>query len=171
MKPISEWGTSAMTPKSRGEKAWVVFGLLVFVAHRILEVNDSTGGAAGKLMLLLEVIMLAMTFPLGSVAMLFLGLLTVSCESCRDLEWTLDWNTLMFVGYLQWFWVIPELRRRNKLTLLDLSPRRAAEASSHGELSAAAAGLFPVLLPQTATALPQEFDEEGRTPLERVLEL
>jgi len=161
-----------MTPKCKSEKAWLAFGLLVFVGHRLLEVGGD-GGAAGSFMLLLEVIMVAMTFPLGSIAMLFLALLTVSCESCRDLEWMLDWSTLMLAGYLQWFWLVPELRGRNKLTLLNLSPRTVAETIGHLGLSVATPEPLPALppLPLTAEELPREFDGEGRTPLERVLEV
>ncbi|MGH9942203.1 MAG: hypothetical protein ACRD9R_07590 [Pyrinomonadaceae bacterium] len=163
-----------MTPKSGIEKAGLAFGLLVFAAYRTLEANAANGGgngAADGWMLLLGVIMALMTFPLGGVVMFFLALLTETCESCQELGWALNWSTLMFVGYLQWFWLVPELRSRNRLTLLNLAPRAAAAGMFNGlRANAPTAAIQPPAATVEAVISPRKFDAEGRTPLERALD-
>ncbi len=92
--------------KTRVEKAWLVASVSAFVLHRLLEVEPD-GGA----MWLVEAAMIALSFPCGPIAMLFILMGVEGLSESTDLSWLLDWSTLLFVGYIQWFWVLPELCR------------------------------------------------------------
>jgi hypothetical protein len=102
--------------KTRAEKAWLVASLTALVLHRLLEVET---GASG--MWLVETVMILLTFPFGPFVMLFLAIGVDWLRAYTDASWLIDWSTLLLAGYLQWFWVLPEIRRRTQLITLNLS--------------------------------------------------
>jgi hypothetical protein len=102
--------------KTRAEKAWLVASLTALVLHRLLEVET---GASG--MWLVETAMILLTFPFGPFVMLFLAIGVDWLRAYTDAGWLIDWSTLLLAGYLQWFWVLPEIRRRTQLITLNLS--------------------------------------------------
>ena len=152
--------------KTRGEKTWLVAGMTSLVLHRLLEAGPDTGA-----MLLPEAAMIALSFPFGPIAMLFILMGVEGSGANADLSWLLDWSTLLFIGYIQWFWVLPEMRRNNQAITLNLAPpieiAPATPPDDSATLSEAAPPAF-----DAATLLPPlaEFDEAGLTALERVLQ-
>ena len=154
--------------KTNIEKAWLVSSLLAFAAHRLFEASAfGHYDAAAPLRLWLEVAMVALSFPLGGLVMFVLQGVALGCDGCRELEWTLDWSTLLFAGYIQWFWVLPEILRERQLTFLDLKQR--PEHSSPP--AAAAAPPLPAFDHAAFTTSPlAEFDEAGLTALDRVFQ-
>jgi hypothetical protein len=178
-----------MICKSTGEKVWLAASLSAFFAHRVLEGGASRVSDEG-FMVFLQLLMIVASFPLGAVAIFIVALSVDACESCGELKWMLDWSTLLLAGYFQWFWIVPEIRRRNQLTLLNLEPptrgkrKRAARARptaltpapggnsctitfASAPARAVACGEVRADSP-TARPLPH-FDEAGLTPLEKVL--
>ena len=108
--------------KTKIEKTWLVASVLIFVTHQLLEVSvPGHYNAAGALRLWLEVAMVALSFPLGGMALFVIQNVAYWCDGCRDLEFMVDWSTLLFAGYIQWFWVLPEFLRGRKLSLLNLT--------------------------------------------------
>jgi len=153
--------------KTKAEKAWLVASVTALVLHRLLEVEPDAGG-----MLLVEALMSALSFPCGPVAMLFIMMGVGGLSDYTDVSWLLDWSTLLFVGYVQWFWVLPEIRRNNQTITLNLtSPVEIASPAPPQDDSLTLPELAPVVF-NTATFVPllAEFDEAGLTALERVLQ-
>lgn len=149
--------------KTKAEKAWLVASVAAFVLHRLLEVGPDAGG-----MFLVEWLMIALSFPCGPVAMIFILIGVEGLSDYADLSWLLDWSTLLFVGYVQWFWVLPEIRRNSQpLTLSLQQPVETTSPDAASTLLTAAPILF-----NAATFVPPlaEFDEAGLTALERVLQ-
>lgn len=172
--------------KTKLEKAWIVASVTALVLHRLLEDEPNVSGA----LLLFEWAMILLSFPFGPVAMIFLAIVVESLGVYRDVSWLFDWSTLLFVGYIQWFWVLPEIRRNSQLLTLNLTSPVAIvspvetispiKITSPSEIAAPAAppdaSLTPPELPapfvfDVAAFVPvlAEFDEAGLTALERVL--
>lgn len=186
-----------LTCKTKIEKAWLVAGLSIFIAHRLLDASSHDYySPAAPLRLFLELSMIVISFPFGGLTLFALHAAMFWCDDCRSFDFLFDWSTLLLAGYIQWFWVLPEFLRGRKLTLLDL--RRTAEVVSTNSAPAVTAAAtttattatpdpLPVALPQK-TALPDtraprrafdasayvprraEFDEAGLTALGRVLQ-
>jgi len=187
--------------KTKIEKAWLVTSASIFVLHQLLE--DSSPGCyadAAPLRMWLGVAMIALSFPFGGLALLALHGALFWCDDCRNVEFLFDWSTLLFAGYIQWFWVLPEILRNRELTLLDLkrlpetvSPNVSApdpeptpaalEAASPVALEAASPVACEAASPVACEAAPPpafdaaafvprlaEFDEAGLTALDRVLQ-
>jgi hypothetical protein len=159
--------------KTKVEKAWLVASLTALVLHRLLEVDPDADG-----LWLIETLIVVLTFPCGPVAMLFLAIGVEAMSDRTDLSWLLDWSTLLVVGYLQWFWVLPEIRRNNRLTIVNLSS--SVELDSPSEIAAPAPPPGSLNLPElppapvafnAAAFVPPlaQFDEAGLTALDRVL--
>ncbi|MBA3768103.1 MAG: hypothetical protein H0W99_14200 [Acidobacteria bacterium] len=159
--------------KTKIEKAWLVTSLIILVTHRMLEASPPDYySQANMLRLWLEVAMVLLSFPLGGLVMFVIRDATFWCDECGNLEWMLDWSTLLFVGYVQWFWVLPEIRRNNQTITLNLtSPIEIASPAPPQDDSLTLPELAPVVF-NTATFVPllAEFDEAGLTALERVLQ-
>jgi hypothetical protein len=155
--------------KTKFEKAWIVTSVVILVIHRMLEASAlDSYSPAHLLQIWLDVAMVVLSFPLGGLVMLILQEATLWCDACRGLEATLDWATLLFAGYIQWFWVLPEILRSRQLTLLNLRqpativlPEVARPDSEAPPVLTAKAESFPFP--------PAEFDEAGLTALDRVL--
>jgi hypothetical protein len=160
--------------KTKTEKAWLVVSLFILVAHRMFEVAPPSHYSPAYLLeVWLEVAMVVLSFPLGGLVMFVLRDAVFWCGGCRGLEWTLDWATLLFAGYIQWFWVLPEILRGRQLTLLNL--RQPVEAVLPDATSSAPAPEVTQVAGASAasgsfTHLPAEFDEAGLTALGRVLQ-
>lgn len=180
--------------KTKIEKVWLVTSVSILVVHKMLEGSSPAYYEVDTpLGLFLKLAMIALSFPLGSLAMYALHDARFWCEGCRDLEWMLDWSTLLFAGYIQWFWVLPEFLRGRKLILislkqrpetispdavaasiaepaaasLDVAPRAACEDAPRAAREAAPLPAFDV-----AAFAPRldEFDEAGLTALGRVFQ-
>lgn len=157
--------------KTKWEKAWLVASVTAFVLHRLLEVEPHSGA-----MWLVEALMVALSFPFGPIAMLFILMGVEGASGYADLSWLLDWSTLLFVGYIQWFWVLPEIRRNSQLTTLNLAQPVEMVSALPSNNSATLAITLPATVPpfvfNSATFLPPltEFDEAGLTALDRVLQ-
>jgi hypothetical protein len=171
--------------KTKIEKAWLATSACIFVLHRILE-NSSPGcyADAAPLRMWLGVAMIALSFPFGGLALLALHAALFWCDDCRNVEFLFDWSTLLFAGYIQWFWVLPEIFRNRELTLLDLKrlPETVAPNVSTPGPDPAPAALetaSPVVLEaaplpafEAAAFVPgfAEFDEAGLTALDRIFQ-
>ena len=156
--------------KTKIEKACLVTSLIILVTHRMLEASPPDYySPANMLRLWLEVAMVLLSFPLGGLVMFVIRDATFWCDECGNLEWMLDWSTLLFVGYIQWFWVLPEILRGRQLTFLSLrQPEEAVLLDA-----SASAPKVPQVLAATAESFtfpPAEFDEAGLTALDRVLQ-
>ncbi|HEX8129785.1 MAG TPA: hypothetical protein VF527_11845 [Pyrinomonadaceae bacterium] len=140
--------------KTKIEKAWLWTSVSIFVAHRLLE-NSSSGyySSADPLRLWLELAMIVLSFPFGGLALLALHVALFWCDDCRNLDFLFDWSTLLFAGYIQWFWVLPEFLRNRKLTVLDL--KRTPEIVAHAAAPSVAANVTstPVASHAAATAV------------------
>ncbi|HYG12468.1 MAG TPA: hypothetical protein VD835_21210 [Pyrinomonadaceae bacterium] len=171
--------------KTKIEKAWLVSSVSIFVMHRLLEASSPGYTPTDPLRLWIELAMIALSFPLGGLTLFALHGVAFWCDDCRSLEFLFDWSTLLFAGYIQWFWLLPEFLRNRKLTLLDL--RRLPETVSpnvspaiHEATPAPFAAAPPprafnsvpldAFGPSTFAPTLAEFDEAGRTPLDRVLQ-
>lgn len=180
--------------KTKIEKAWLVTSVIIMVTHKLLESSSSGYEASSEpLRLWLEMTMLVLSFPLGGLTLFALHDALYWCDDCRNLEFLLDWSTLLFAGYIQWFWLLPEFLRNRKFTFLDLHLGRRQETAAP-ESSPSPAGATPAPLSvapaafealthaaQEAAPLPAfdavacapalaEFDEAGLTALGRVLQ-
>ncbi len=171
--------------KTKIEKAWIVASVLILVAHKLLEGSAPLHyEAATYVGWWLKAAMTVLSFPFGGMTAFALYDAMFWCDGCRDLEWLLDWPTLLFAGYIQWFWMLPEFLRARKLTLLDLkrppetvspgaSPANnesnpaAFDAAAHAAFEAAPLPAF-----DAAAFVPRhaEFDEAGLTALDRVFQ-
>ncbi len=152
--------------KSRVEKAWLATSLLVFVAHRWLEATNGGFAPLSSPATCLKWAMVALSFPSGALAMFVINDAVYWCEGCRHLEWMLDWSTVLFAGYIQWFWMLPEYRKRRELNVLQLKDvGRVDKVTAPHEAVAALASAPP--LPAASTFA--EFDAAGLTALDRVL--
>jgi hypothetical protein len=171
--------------KTKIEKAWLVTSACIFVLHRLLE--DASPGCyadAAPLRMWLGVAMIALSFPFGGLALLALHAALFWCDDCRSVEFIFDWSTLLFAGYIQWFWVLPEVLRNRELTLLDLkrlpetvSPNVSAPdpeptPAAREAASPVAREAAPLPAFDAAAFVPSraEFDEAGLTALDRVLQ-
>lgn len=178
--------------KTGKEKAWLAVSLATFFLHRLMEATSSTEG-----MWVFETLMIVLSFPFGLVAMLFLAIGADALREYMEVGWILDWSTLLVVGYIQWFWVLPEIRRNSKLVSLNLtslvetaspveivSPVKIVspvETAPPSEIASPAPPYKTSTLPEAAPVafnvadfLPSfteftEFDEAGLTALDRVL--
>jgi hypothetical protein len=174
--------------KRKIEKAWLVSSVVMFVAHRLLEFpspghySDST-----PLGMWLEMAMIVLSFPLGGLTLFALHIASFWCGDCRNLEFLFDWSTLLFAGYIQWFWVLPEVMRSRELTFLDLrrplgtvspdaSPASTEPSPAPFEATpckaappvALEAEPLPVFDAASFVPCRAEFDEAGLTALDRV---
>lgn len=185
--------------KTKIEKAWLVAAVGIFVMHRLLEGSSSGYYPSSPLRLWLELAMIMLSFPSGGLTVFVLHITAAWCGDCRNLEFLFDWSTLLFAGYIQWFWVLPEFLRSRKLTLLNLkrppeivSPNAspavnesAATAATFDATPVAAAAAFtpddarprifdaaPLPAFDAAAFAPAlaEFDEGGLTALDRVFQ-
>ncbi|HEX8633570.1 MAG TPA: hypothetical protein VF703_05400 [Pyrinomonadaceae bacterium] len=148
--------------KTKIEKAWLAASVCIFVAHRLLEASSAGYYTpASPLRLWLELLMIVLSFPLGGLTLFALHSLAFICDDCRSLEFLFDWSTLMFAGYIQWFWVLPEFLRDRELTLLDLkrlpdalSPDAspAVEEATPGSCPASMPGARAASMPTTLDA-------------------
>lgn len=170
--------------KTKIKKAWIVASVLLLVAYRLLEGSSPGFEADTYLGLWLKGAMMVLSFPLSGITVLALYDAMYWCDGCRDLEWMLDWPALLFAGYIQWFWMLPEFLRDRKLTLLDL--KRPPETVSPAAAPAVGEGkpaLFAAAPPAVIEAAPlpafdpaafvprlAEFDEAGLTALDRVFQ-
>ena len=114
-----------MFSKTRIEKAWLAASLLTFFAYRVVE-GGGWEHPAGGLTVLLQFFMILLAAPLGLLAMIPVVFAVEACGECGELKWLLDWSTVLFFGYLQWFVLVPEMRKLNTLTFLKLDVPRAA---------------------------------------------
>lgn len=111
---------------------------------------------------LLEIFMFFLSFPLGLVALVF------SQEyGAGFISRTQFWALTLSLGYFQWFHLFPVFLRRNHPPALTLNLAAERAAAPAGP-AASAAGPPPKPLPD-APPVPQ-FNERGRTPLERVFD-
>ena len=185
--------------KTRIEKAWLVAAVGIFLAHRLLEASSSGYYPSSPLRLWLELAMVVLSFPSGGLTLLALHIAAFWCNDCRNLEFLFDWSTLLFAGYIQWFWVLPEFLRNRKPTLLNLKrpPETVSpNASPAVNESTATAATFDATPPPAAAVTPgnakpridtaaaplpafdaaafvpalAEFDEGGHTALDRVFQ-
>ncbi|MCA1564150.1 MAG: hypothetical protein LC803_00560 [Acidobacteria bacterium] len=184
--------------KTKVEKAWLVASVIIFITHRLLDASyPGYYSPSAPLRLWLELAMVALSFPLGGLTLFALHSAAFWCDDCRSLEFLFDWSTLLFAGYIQWFWVLPEFLRNRKLTLLDLKQPTetiSSNASPAVVEPATPAPLSPAtpvavtsspaaVLPAAAVAAPcgafdaatfapplTEFDEAGVTALGRVFQ-
>lgn len=164
--------------KTKIEKVWLVSSLIILFLYKTLEASPQDySSPAIILRWWLEVAMVLLSFPLGGVVMFALQVVSFFwCDGCGHLEWMLDWSTLLVAGYIQWFWVLPQILRDRQLTLLNL--RQTGEAVLTDTSSASTPKAPQVAATATATTAtpaenftfpPTEFDEAGRTALGRVL--
>jgi hypothetical protein len=116
----------------------------------------------------MEAVMIALSFPFGPIAMLFILKGVEGLSDYTNLSWLLDWSTLLFIGYIQWFWVLPEMRRNNETLTLNI--RQSVDAVPAGTASTSPVAA-PVVFDAAAFA-PRlaEFDEAGLTALGRVFQ-
>jgi hypothetical protein len=172
--------------KTKFEKAWLAASVAIFITYRLLEGSSPGYYTLGAMLTQrLELAMLILSFPLGGLTMFVLNDALYWCEGCRNLEFLLDWPTLLFAGYIQWFWVLPEFLRSRKLTLLDL--KRLPETLSPNAAPVVVRPATPAALdaapPRALDAAPlpafdaaayaparAEFDEAGLTALDRVFQ-
>ena len=113
-----------MLCKTRIEKAWLAASLLTLFAYRVVH-GGGWEHPAGGLTVLLQFFMILLAAPLGLLAMLPVVFLVDVCDNCGELKWLIDWSTVLFFGYLQWFVIIPEMRNLNTPTFLKLNAPRA----------------------------------------------
>lgn len=112
-----------MICKTKFEKAWIAASLFALFAYHLF--GGGMHYEESGLVLLLEFAMILLAAPLGVVLMLPIALAIDACDQCSELSWMLNWSTVLFFGYLQWFVLIPEIRRLNELTVLKLETHRA----------------------------------------------
>lgn len=167
--------------KTKIEKAWLVTSLSILFLYKTLEASPQDySSPAIILRWWLEVAMVLLSFPLGGLVMFALQVVSFFwCDGCGHLDWMLDWSTLLLAGYIQWFWVLPQILRDRQLTLLHL--RQTGEAVLTDTSSASTSATTPKAPQVAATATttatvaesftfpPTEFDEAGRTALGRIL--
>ncbi len=153
--------------KTKLEKAWLAASVTAFVLHRLLEVEPDAGA-----MWLVEAAMIVLSFPCGPIAMLFILMGVEGVSDQTDLSWLLDWSTLLFIGYIQWFWMLPEMRRNNQLLTLHLAPPVEVVSALPPDDSTTFPETTRRVIFSSANFVPPltEFDEAGLTALGRVLQ-
>jgi|GEM_PF-4857465 len=183
--------------KTKIEKAWLVTAVGIFLMHRLLEASSPGYYPSNPLRPWLELAMIMLSFPSGGLTLSVLHITAAWCDDCRNLEFLFDWSTLLFAGYIQWFWVLPEFLRSRKLTLLNLKrppeivspkpspavnelPTTVAFDTTHDPAAAAtpddakprASDAVPLPAFDASAFAPAlaEFDEAGLTALDRVFQ-
>ncbi|MDQ1610651.1 MAG: hypothetical protein QOG00_582 [Pyrinomonadaceae bacterium] len=147
--------------KTKLEKAWIIASVLILAAHRLLQTSAPDLYAdATPLRLWLEVLIFISSFPLGGLTVYVVHDAVYWCDGCGAVAWMFDWSTLLFAGYIQWFWVMPELLRGRQLTLLDL--KRTPETFAPNNPSHIAAEATPA---PSATATPAPLATATPAPL------
>ena len=110
----------------------------------------------------IEAVMALLSFPLGTaVAFVF------HSPELGVRGRVLFWALAMGLGYAQWFHLLPALRRRERQRRMHTqNPDAAPSVAPASPLGLRAATAAPAL--DSARAPVPEFDERGRTPLERI---
>lgn len=169
-------GVMRVECKTGAEKAWLAASVSAFVLYHLSEGAYVTDG-----MFLFGALMVGLSFPLGPIAMCCFAVMASLSGGESVWMWLLDWPTLIFVGYVQWFWLLPEIRRSNEPIALNLTqiaaPVAAARVPDNSPAPTMKETLPAAITPaaqvsfDAASFLPplEEFDEAGLTALERVL--
>lgn len=162
---------------TKTEKAWLVASVVIYITHRLMQVSPGDFyNSTDPLRLCLELAMILLSFPFGVLTLFIVDDAMYWCDGCRELGFLLDSPTLLFAGYIQWFWVLPEVLRGRKLTLLDLKSQPktispdaspAVAEATHAPCDAAPLDAF-----DAAAFVPRfaEFDAAGRTALDKVFQ-
>jgi hypothetical protein len=98
--------------KTGVEKAWLVASLTALALHHLLKIEP-----AADWIWVIEGAMIVLSFPFGPLAMLFILLGVEVFSGPTNFSWLLDWSTMLLIGYIQWFWVLPEMMKRNNETI------------------------------------------------------
>ena len=143
-------------------KPWLLLCTTLLVVYSIMPGERETLFFSGAPSSLIEALMFLLSFPLGtSVMPLF------HADDLGVFGRFAFWALAMAFGYAQWFHVLPALLRRvpaSRPVTLNLS-------AGAGVVPRPAFGpgvTRPLALPESARAPLPQFDERGRTPLERV---
>ena len=144
-------------------KPWLLLCTTLLVVYSIMPGEHRTLFFNAAPSSLLEAVMALLSFPLGTaVAFVF------HSSDFGVAGRFAFWAAAMWLGYAQWFHLLPALRRwekRRRTDTLNLDDGRSVAPASPLGLN-----VTPVQPSLEAARSPvPQFDERGRTPLERIL--
>jgi hypothetical protein len=142
-------------------KPWLLLCTTLLLVYSIMPAEHRTLFFSGAPSALLEALMFALSFPLGTAAAFLFH-----SHDYGVLGRFAFWAAAMGVGYAQWFHLFPALLRRSRSRSETLSPAAGAGVARHSPLGLDAARPHARLDP-ARPPVPQ-FNERGQTPLERV---
>jgi hypothetical protein len=144
-------------------KPWLLLCTTLLLVYSIMPGEHRTLFFAGAPSSPLEAVMALLSFPLGTAVMFLFH-----ADDYGVLGRFAFWAAAMGLGYAQWFHLLPALNRweaRRGLNTLNLSGGESVAPASPLGLGAAS--------PRPALDAPRppvpQFNERGRTPLERIL--
>ena len=109
-------------------------------------------------------VLLLLSFPSGPIALLLGGLFIDASALDPPFRYSLVWLAVFVAGYLQWFVIIPGMFERPGSTMLGLA---------HFRQPVNVAVTLPVESPASTidliTQRPVPYNDQGQTPLERVI--
>jgi hypothetical protein len=146
--------------QSNVRRPWLLLSATLLLAYALTPFKPTGELDVNAVATLLEIIMFLLSFPLSILAVV------ASQEFGAGLVTrTQYWALALALGYFQWFHLAPLLLRRRRvpavtLNLADASPVAPAAPAARPPAALTAADDPPV----------QQFNERGRTPLERIIE-
>ena len=151
-------------------KPWLLLCTTLLVVYTILPDSRETLFFLEGTSSLLEAAMFLLSFPLGDLAAFFFFYSDGHGVFARFAFWALA----MGLGYAQWFHLFPALlSAANRAAAAPAQPLTVLNLESASSVAPARARSAPSIAPPAADVAERppvpQFDERGRTPLERVL--
>lgn len=147
--------------------AWILTSLAIFLlCFDSCLINENNCFRAGDYML---GCMILITFPCGLLYPLVLSMFFNSISVYDPFAYFLLWLGAFAVGYLQWFVLLPRLFSRNEITTLGIAQSAPLSKKRKKGRKAHKPGRNRIHPVQSESHLAAQWDEGGRTPLERVI--
>jgi hypothetical protein len=152
--------------------AWAVAALIIlFVGTNLCTSTEEACLAAGDTT---SFFMVLLTFPTGIIFFPIAMALVDSVGGHYPSDFIIGWSVLAIGGFVQWYYFVPLLLEKPKLTLLNLNGDSAPAATPTPNPINAPPAIVDSPAPIRIRARKQQnqvrsFDKLGRSPLERVL--
>ena len=148
--------------------AWILLAITVFRLFLGSHLNNEDSWFAAEMSMSYG--MLILSFPSGLLYFMLAGLIFDSIHFYTPASYFLIWFGTFIVGYLQWFWLIPYLSRQKEITKLGITQGAPINITSTTSTNQRQVCIRTLEQSADIDASPiLQFDENGCTPLERVI--
>ena len=147
--------------------AWILTSVAVFLlCFDSCLTNETNCFHAGDYML---VCMIFLTFPCGLLYPLVLSMIFNSINVYDPVAYFLLWLGAFVVGYLQWFVLLPRLFHGDEITTLGIAQSGVVNEKKKSRRELSKRRRKRNRQPRLTDYAVAQWDETGRTPLERVI--